>query len=66
MLLIDIMLLGNGVATLDAGNIAWRRLVLHSVDAEFLDLETSTAGQWCLQSLKSSVRELRVAAGSVA
>jgi len=43
--------------------IALRRVVSHSVDSDFLDLETSAAGQWCLQSLQSSVRELRIAAG---
>jgi serine/threonine-protein kinase ATR len=40
-----------------------RRLVLHTNDTDFLDLERSIPGQWCLQSLQSSVRELRIAAG---
>ncbi|KAI5464134.1 hypothetical protein BGZ63DRAFT_349688 [Mariannaea sp. PMI_226] len=44
--------------------LALRRLVLHCYDRpELLDLETSILGQWCLQSLNSSVRELRIAAG---
>jgi serine/threonine-protein kinase ATR len=43
--------------------IGLRRLVIHSVDPELLDLETSAPGQWCLQSLQSSIRELRIAAG---
>lgn len=43
--------------------IALRRLVIHCEDAAFLNIETSVPGQWCLQSLNSSVRELRVAAG---
>lgn len=43
--------------------IALRRLVAHCEDTSFLDIETSNPGQWCLQSLNSSVRELRVAAG---
>lgn len=43
--------------------IALRRLVLHAKDAEMLDLEKSTLGQWCLQALQSSLRELRIAAG---
>ncbi|RDA89254.1 hypothetical protein CP532_0533 [Ophiocordyceps camponoti-leonardi (nom. inval.)] len=51
--------------------IALRRLVLHCEDSSFLDLEGSGfgdlavtgPGHWCLQSLNSSVRELRVAAG---
>jgi serine/threonine-protein kinase ATR len=43
--------------------IALRRLVLHCRTAERLDLETSTLAQWCIQSLNSSLRELRIAAG---
>lgn len=46
-----------------AAIIALRRLVRHCEDSAFLDLETSGPGQWCFQSLNSSVRELRVAAG---
>ncbi|KAK9440315.1 phosphatidyl inositol 3-kinase [Metarhizium brunneum] len=46
-----------------AAMIALRRLVIHCEDAAFLNIETSVPGQWCLQSLNSSVRELRVAAG---
>lgn len=42
---------------------ALRRFTVHFHDEEFVDLEKSTLGQWCLQSLNSSVRELRVAAG---
>ncbi|KAK3335428.1 hypothetical protein B0T19DRAFT_489276 [Cercophora scortea] len=47
--------------------IGLRRLARHSrwgeLGAEFWDLGRSAAGQWCLQSLQSSIRELRVAAG---
>ncbi|PSR90721.1 phosphatidylinositol 3 [Coniella lustricola] len=43
--------------------IALRRLILHCRDAQTLDLEQSALGQWCLQSLQSSLRELRIAAG---
>ncbi|PHH79154.1 hypothetical protein CDD80_5521 [Ophiocordyceps camponoti-rufipedis] len=51
--------------------IGLRRLVHHCEDGDFLDLERSGfgdvlipgPGQWCLQSLNSSLRELRVAAG---
>lgn len=43
--------------------IALRRLVLHCHTAEYLDLETSALAQWCIQSLNSSLRELRIAAG---
>ncbi|KAL2129067.1 hypothetical protein VTI74DRAFT_8282 [Chaetomium olivicolor] len=43
--------------------IALRRITRHSTDSEFWDLEKSGPGQWCLQSLQSSIRELRIAAG---
>lgn len=43
--------------------IALRRVVLHSRDPKMLDLEKSILGQWCLQALQSSLRELRIAAG---
>lgn len=43
--------------------VAIRRIILHARDAEVLDLEKSAIGRWCLQSLQSSVRELRIAAG---
>lgn len=43
--------------------VALRRVILHSRNSEFLDLEKSVLGQWCLQALQSSVRELRIAAG---
>ena len=43
--------------------ISLRRFALHCDDPEFLNLESSVAGQWCLQSLHSSIRELRIAAG---
>lgn len=43
--------------------VALRRLARHSTDGEFWDLERSGPGQWCLQSLQSSIRELRIAAG---
>ncbi|GAB0136223.1 hypothetical protein EsDP_00004534 [Epichloe bromicola] len=37
--------------------------ISHCEDPMFLNLETSAPGQWCLQALNSSVRELRIAAG---
>lgn len=40
-----------------------RKLILHCGDSDYLKLDTSDPGQWCIQSLHSSVRELRVAAG---
>lgn len=42
---------------------AVRRIAKHSVDSDFLDIELSVTAQWCLKSLQSSIRELRVAAG---
>ncbi|KXX76695.1 Protein kinase rad3 [Madurella mycetomatis] len=43
--------------------IVLRRIARHSTDNEFWDLEKSGPGLWCLQSLQSSIRELRIAAG---
>ncbi|KAI5922289.1 phosphatidyl inositol 3-kinase-like protein [Camillea tinctor] len=44
--------------------VALRRIARHCCDdLEFLDMEVSPAAQWCLKSLQSSVRELRIAAG---
>lgn len=46
--------------------LALRRMARHSKclgQARWWDLETSEVGQWCLQSLNSSIRELRIAAG---
>lgn len=41
---------------------ALRRLATHSKDPAFLDLESSSVGLWCMKSLSSSNRELRIAA----
>ncbi len=43
--------------------VTLRHFAVHFRDSEFLDLETSRLGQWCLRSLRSSMRELRIAAG---
>ncbi|KXH46337.1 phosphatidylinositol 3 [Colletotrichum simmondsii] len=43
--------------------ISARRIINHADIAELIDLETSPLGQWCLQSLHSSIRELRIASG---
>ena len=43
--------------------VALRRIAKHSTYREFWDLERPGPGQWCLQSLRSSIRELRIAAG---
>ncbi|KAI0125275.1 phosphatidylinositol 3 [Xylariales sp. AK1849] len=45
-----------------AAMAALRRLAKHSNDPAFFDLEVSTAAQWCVRSLSSSFRELRIAA----
>ncbi|KAI1460108.1 phosphatidyl inositol 3-kinase [Annulohypoxylon moriforme] len=42
---------------------AIRRIAKHCIDPEFLDMEVSVTAQWCLKSLQSSVRELRIASG---
>jgi serine/threonine-protein kinase ATR len=45
--------------------LALRNLAMHHQEPDLIDLEESPLGQWCLGSLRSSVRELRVAAGYV-
>lgn len=42
-----------------------RRLATHFREPTFLNLESSHLGQWCVQCIQSSVRELRIAAGYV-
>lgn len=44
-----------------AAMLALRRLATHAADSEFLNLETSSSGLWCMKSLSSSNRELRIA-----
>lgn len=46
-----------------AAMIALRRVISHCSNVDVLNLETSPLGQWCLQGLSSSVRELRIASG---
>lgn len=48
-----------------AAMLAIKRLLSHTANADHLDLANSPFGQWCLQALHSSIRELRIAAGSV-
>ncbi|EDN95718.1 hypothetical protein SS1G_11597 [Sclerotinia sclerotiorum 1980 UF-70] len=43
--------------------VAVKAFAMHFRDEEFFNLETSAVGQWCLKSLQSSMRELRIAAG---
>lgn len=46
-----------------AAMVSLRRLAKHCNSSNFLDMEASPAAQWCLKSLHSSLRELRIAAG---
>ena len=43
--------------------VAIKGFAIHFRDEDFFNLETSALGQWCLKSLQSSMRELRIAAG---
>ncbi|KAG9780233.1 hypothetical protein KCU88_g3816, partial [Aureobasidium melanogenum] len=45
-----------------AAMAALRRILMHSVSSSDLKLTQTPAGEWCLQSLKSSSRDLRIAA----
>ncbi|KIW85501.1 hypothetical protein Z517_00892 [Fonsecaea pedrosoi CBS 271.37] len=40
-----------------------RRIIMHANSTEDLHLSQTPAGDWCLQSLKSSSRDLRIVAG---
>ena len=46
-----------------AAMMALGRVLSHTSDESYLNLATSGMGQWCLQALQSSIRELRIAAG---
>ena len=46
-----------------AAMLALKRLLSHTSSTDYLSLSNSQFGQWCLQALHSSVRELRIAAG---
>ncbi|KAK8074965.1 Protein kinase rad3 [Apiospora hydei] len=46
-----------------AAMVALRRLAKHSGEASFLDSDTSASVLWCLKSLNSSSRDLRIATG---
>jgi serine/threonine-protein kinase ATR len=43
--------------------VALKKYAIHFNNAEFMDLKSSPLGQWCVVSLKSSSRELRISAG---
>jgi serine/threonine-protein kinase ATR len=42
--------------------VVLKQFAVHFTDPSFLDFEQSTLAQWCLKSLRSSIRELRIAA----
>jgi len=46
-----------------AAMAALRRLLSHTASVSHLNLAKSTYGQWCMQALHSSIRDLRIAAG---
>lgn len=46
-----------------AAMISLRRLLCHTASLGHFNLSKSTLGQWCLQAMRSSSRDLRVAAG---
>lgn len=45
--------------------LAIKTFAVHFRNEKFLNLDTSELGQWCLRGLKSSMREMRIAAGYV-
>lgn len=46
-----------------AAILTMKRLLSHFENLAYLDISSSSFGRWCLQGLKSSMRDLRVAAG---
>lgn len=44
---------------------AMRRIAAHTANLSALHISTSIFGQWCLQALRSSSRQMRIAAGLV-
>ncbi|KAK2760373.1 serine/threonine-protein kinase M1 [Arachnomyces sp. PD_36] len=46
-----------------AGMIALRHILMHDPNGENVRLTSSPFGEWCLHSLRSSIRELRVVSG---
>lgn len=48
-----------------AAMIALRRILMHSSHSKQMHLSTSPSGEFCLHSLRSSIRELRIATGYV-
>ena len=46
------------------GLLTLRRLLMHSGSVDYLELAHSPLGEWCLHALRSSSREVRIAASS--
>ncbi|KAJ5300562.1 uncharacterized protein N7443_005564 [Penicillium atrosanguineum] len=46
-----------------AAMVALKRILMHSPGSNQMHLSSSTAGEFCLHSLRSSIRELRIATG---
>lgn len=46
-----------------AAMIALRRILMHTSHSKHMHLSTSPSGEFCLHSLRSSIRELRIATG---
>ena len=42
---------------------AVQRLLAHTNNPDHLDMRSSVLGQWCLQAICSSLRDLRISAG---
>ena len=43
--------------------VALKRLLIHTANTDYHDLAQSIYGQWCLQALRATARDLRIAAG---
>lgn len=48
-----------------AAMVALRRILMHSPNLNHTHLSSSASGEFCLHSIRSSIRELRVATGYV-
>ena len=46
-----------------AAMTALKRFLSHAANAEYTDVTQSVYGQWCLQALRASARNMRIAAG---
>ena len=59
-----IPLIQKSVTARTVGLLSLRRLLMHTDSVEFLSIGQSPLGEWCLQSLRSSSRDVRIAASS--